>query len=193
MSEYLSLEEQHISDLNRGSYRAFDALYSMYSHRLYGFVFKLTKSQSDANDIVQDVFVKLWLNRENILLDTSFQAYLFTIAKNMVINKIRANVNSPIFVDYVAYLNDRQLAENNVDEVLNYDDFKLRLNLAKNSLSQTQRNVFELSKELGYNNAEIAKHLELSEQTVKNQLSNALKILRERMASHIFLFNLFFM
>lgn len=193
MSEYLSLEEKYISDLNRGSYRAFDALYSMYSHRLYGFVFKLTKSQSDANDIVQDVFVKLWLNRENILLDTSFQAYLFTIAKNMVINKIRANVNSPIFVDYVAYLNDRQLAENNVDEVLNYDDFKLRLNLAKNSLSQTQRNVFELSKELGYNNAEIAKHLELSEQTVKNQLSNALKILRGKMASHIFLFNLFFM
>lgn len=193
MSGVPSLEEQYIVELNRGSYRAFDALYSMYSRRLYAFALKLTKSKSDATEIVQDTFVKLWLNREQVLPSASFQSYLFAITKNMVINKVRATINSPIFVDYVIYLNEKGLSENNVDDILNYDDFRLKLNIAKNALSQTQRNVFELSKELGYSNAEVAKHLQLSEQTVKNQLSLALKVLREKLQEHSFFFSVFFL
>jgi len=49
----------------------------------------------------------------------------------MVINKMRATINSPIFVDYVIYLNEKGLSENNVDDILNYDDFRLKLNIAK--------------------------------------------------------------
>lgn len=186
------LEQKYLSELRNGSYKAFDALYDMYSQRLFAFVYKLTKSKNDAKEIVQDVFVKLWLNRENLLNNTSFQSYLFTIAKNNVINKVRTNINSPIFVDYIVYLNENKLSENNVKNLLDYDDFRFELSKAKNTLSNTQRNVFELSKELGYSNSEIASRLQLSEQTVKNQLSIALKILRKEMERFSFLFAFFF-
>jgi len=193
MSGLYSLEKQYICDLRRGSYKAFDALYSMYAHRLYGFILKLTKSDADTKEIVQDVFVKLWLNREKITPDSSFQSFLFTIAKNIAINKFRANISSPVFVDYVDYLNEKSLYGDDITEKINYDDFKLKLVQAKNHLNNTQKMIFELSKELGYSNTEVAQKLDLSEQTVKNQLTIILKSLKGQLLSNVYLFSLFFL
>jgi len=193
MSGEKSIEEQYVSELKRGSYKAFDILYSMYVNRLYGFIFKLTKSESETREIVQDTFVKLWISRENIITEASFQSYLFTIAKNSAINKFRATINSPVFVDYINYLNEHSTPDNSVTALLDYDDFRIKLTDAKKHLSESQRNIFELCKELGYSNAEAAKKLNLSEQTIKNQLSIALKVLRERMIANAFLFTLFFL
>jgi RNA polymerase sigma-70 factor (ECF subfamily) len=186
-------EKQYLEELNRGSYNAFNALYKMYSARLYAFVLKMTKSHSLTADIVQDVFIKIWLNRSTISSDGAFQSYIFTIAKNRVIDKMRSNVNSPVFTDYVAYLNENDISEESITTALSYDDFVRSLENAKNELSDTQRRIFELNKEQGFKNAEIAEMLQLSEQTVKNQLSITLKILRERMKNYSFLFFIFFL
>ena len=192
MPDLSSIEKKYILELNQGSYRAFDALYSLYSRRLYGYALKLTKSHHDAEEIVQDTFVKLWLNREHVLPNESFQSYLFTISKNTLLNKVRSVVNAPIFVDYITFINDQSISENNIVEELNLDDFRIKLFEAKKSLSDTQLNVFELIKELGYNNTEVAIRLNLNEQTIKNQLSLALKILRKKLQEHSALFSLFF-
>lgn len=192
MPDIASIEKQYILELNQGSYRAFDALYSLYSRRLYAYALKLTKSHQDAKEIVQDTFVKLWLNREHVLPSESFQSYLFTISKNTLLNKVRTVINAPVFVDYLTYINDNNLSENNITEELDLDEFRKKLNEAKQSLSDTQLRVFELSKELGYNNAEVASRLNLSEQTVKNQLSLALKTLRKKLADKMDIFTIFF-
>lgn len=193
MSVFTSIEQQYILELNQGSYRAFDALYSMYSQRLYAFALKLTKSHSDAKEIVQDTFVKLWLNREHVLPSESFQSYLFTISKNTILNKVRTVVNAPVFIDYLDFINEQQLSENKVAEELDLDDFRKKLNIAKKSLTETQIQVFELIKEMGNNNAEVASQLNLSEQTVKNQLSLALKTLRKKLRDNTALFTIFFL
>lgn len=193
MPDFQSIEKQYILELNRGSYRAFDALYSLYSRRLYAFALKMTKSHSDAKEIVQDTFVRLWLNRENVLPEDSFQSYLFTIAKNAILNKMRTLINAPVFVDYMEYMNEMHLSEENTTERMDMDEFKNKLEKAKESLSETQKNVFELSKELGLNHSEVAKQLNLSEQTVRNQLSLALKTLRKKLADNAFLFTIFFL
>lgn len=193
MPDFASIEKQYILELNQGSYRAFDALYSLYSRRLYAYALKLTKSHQDAKEIVQDTFVKLWLNREHVLPTESFQSYLFTISKNTLLNKVRTVINAPVFVDYLTFINEQGLSENNIAERLDFDDFRKKLNDAKQSLSETQLKVFELSKELGYNNAEVASRLNLSEQTVKNQLSLALKTLRKKLQDNIALFTIFFL
>ena len=192
MPDFTSIEKQYILELNQGSYRAFDALYSLYSRRLYAYALKLTKSHQDAKEIVQDTFVKLWLNREHVLPSESFQSYLFTISKNTLLNKVRTVINAPVFVDYLTYINDNNLSENNIAEELDLDEFRKKLNEAKQSLSDTQLRIFELSKELGYNNVEVATRLNLSEQTVKNQLSLALKTLRKKLADKMDIFTIFF-
>lgn len=193
MSGFLTLEQQYIHELNRGSYRAFDALYTMYSRRLYAFALKLTKSPSDAREIVQDTFVRLWQNRENVLPEESFQAYLFTIARNAIFNKMRSLINSPVFVDYIEYINEAAVSEDSTTSTLEFDEFRSKLEAAKKSLSETQLNVFELSKEWALPHAEIARQLNLSEQTVKNQLSIALKILRKKLSDSAGMFALFFL
>lgn len=187
------VEEQYIKELIQGSYKAFDALYSMYANRLYAFALKLTKSHSDAKEIVQNTFVNLWVYHEKIVPCSTLQPYLFAIAKNQFLNKLRYNVNLPLFVDYVAYLNEKDLSGNNVIEKLDYEDFKAQLEEAKKSLTQTQRKIFELSKELNYSNEEIAQQLNLSVQTVKNQLSISLKLLKEKLYKYSFLFYIFFL
>ena len=133
MPDFISIEKQHIIELNQGSYRAFDALYSLYSRRLYAYALKLTKSHQDAKEIVQDTFVKLWLNREHVLPSASIQSYLFTITKNTLLNKVRTVVNAPVFVDYLDFINEQRLSENKVVEELDLDDFRKKLNNAKKS------------------------------------------------------------
>lgn len=192
MPDFQSIERQYILELNRGSYRAFDALYSLYSRRLYAFALKMTKSHSDAKEIVQDTFVRLWLNRKNVLAEDSFQSYLFTIAKNTLLNKIRTLINAPVFVDYMEYMNEIHLTEETMTEMMDIDVFKNKLAKAKGLLSETQKNVFELIKELGLSHTEVAKQLNLSEQTVRNQLSLALKTLRKKLADNPLLFAIFF-
>ncbi|MDO9633671.1 MAG: RNA polymerase sigma-70 factor [Paludibacter sp.] len=193
MPDFPSIEKQYILELNRGSYKAFDALYSLYSRRLYGFALKMTKSHADAKEIVQDTFVRLWLNRENVLPEDTFQAYLFTIAKNAILNKMRTLINTPVFVDYMEYMNEQRLSEENITESIEMDEFRKKLEHAKKSLSETQLNVFELSKEMGFSHTEVAQQLNLGEQTVRNQLSLALKTLREKLADNAGLFAVFFL
>lgn len=192
MSSNFSIEKQYILDLKKGSYRAFDALYTMYARRLYAYALKITKSTSDAGEIVQDTFVNLWTHRENIVPSDSLQAYLFAITKNVILNKFRKLINSPVFVNYVEYLNEENISSEETSEKLEFEEFKKKLEDAKTSLSATQVKVFELRKELGYNNAEVAKQLNLSEQTVKNQLSLAMKKLRTKLVEHLNLFLIYF-
>lgn len=193
MPDFTSIEKQYILELNRGSYKAFDALYTLYSRRLYAFALKMTKSHSDAKEIVQDTFVRLWLNRENVLPEDSFQSYLFTIARNTILNKMRTLINMPVFVDYMEYMNEHLLSADNTSEGMEMDEFRKKLEQAKETLPETQKNVFELSKELGLSHTEVAKQLNLSEQTVRNQLSLALKTLRKKLAENAVLFTIFFL
>lgn len=131
MSSNFSIEKQYILDLKKGSYRAFDALYTMYARRLYAYALKITKSTSDASEIVQDTFVNLWTHRENIEPSDSLQAYLFTITKNVILNKFRKLINSPVFVNYVEYLNEENIASEETSEKLEFEEFKKNWKMQK--------------------------------------------------------------
>jgi len=91
------------------------------------------------------------------------------------------------------YMNEHHLSADNTSEGMEMDEFRKKLEQAKETLSETQKNVFELSKELGLSHTEVAKQLNLSEQTVRNQLSLALKTLRKKLAENAVLFTIFFL
>ena len=174
-----------IEKLKRGSYEAFDTLYDMYADSLYGFALLHTKSSVQAEDIVQETFLKLWNMRASLSVEGSFKSMLFTIAKNHVIDVFRQQINRPDFEDYVRFCEDEHLLDNTSVEKIYYDDFIDKLAIAKQKLTPAQRNIFEMS------NAEIAALSDISEQTVKNHLSAALKILREELRKYNYLFALF--
>lgn len=176
-------EKEHIIGLIQGSYKDFQVLYDYYAPMLYGFSLKMTKSTEMSKEIVQVAFIKVWTNRKEIRVECSFKSFLFTMTKNLILNKFRDEMGSPVFDDYMLFVENEGVSRNTVEDYIYFEELKHSLSDAKRSLTDRQREIFEHSREYGMQNAEIAHKLHISEQTVKNILSGALKTLRTFMAS----------
>jgi RNA polymerase sigma-70 factor, ECF subfamily len=97
----IKIDESVIARVNKGDVAAFDMLYRAYCTRLYGFVLQIIKTDSDAEEIVQEVFLKLWEARLQIDKHAVFESYLFTIAYNTTISLIRKKLSEKKYIDYV--------------------------------------------------------------------------------------------
>ena len=171
--------KSYIKELRGGSHKAFNAIYDMYADKLYSFALAHTKSQETAGDIVQETFLRLWTVRESLSVDGSLQSFLFTIANHRLIDLFRKQINKTEMELYIGYREDAGQEENTEAETkLLYDDFVKTLKLCKKLLTGRQLEIYELSREKGKTIEEISEALNLSEQTVKNQLTTALKKIR---------------
>lgn len=184
----MTLQNEHllIADLKKGSKEAFDEIYRLYAGRLLAYCTQYTKCREDAEEIVQDVFVALWNSRQTIRQEETLRSLLFTISKHRVINAYRSTLNSPVYEDYVDYQNELPAGEDY--RRLEYEQYVRIVKDAIRRLPSTQQRVITLSRFSQLSNKEIAEHLSLSEQTVKNQLSIGLKTLRELLAKVLVLF-----
>lgn len=186
-------EKAYVTGLIASSYKDFTCLYELYAPQLYAFVFKLTRSKIRSKDILQETFIKIWVNRKHTDPNQSFKSYLFTIARNLVLNEFRKNINNPLLPDYLEYCNREEFSENPTEQKMDFDEFNRRLQDAKKKLTPRQKEIFEMNKENGWSVYEIVSHTGISEQSVRNQLSTALKVLRKEMEEYLFLFLLLFM
>lgn len=183
----MTQESRYIYQMKQGKHEGFDGLYRMYVRRLYGFCYKYTKSRENAEEIVQDVFVKLWANRDTLLAEETVLYWLFTTAKNRIINLYRSQVNSPNYEEYLDFCDTINLSVCDTSNKIEYDDFCAHLENAKKQLSNTQRTIFHLSIEQQLSYKEIALQLSLNENTVKNQVCLARKILKHYLSENIYL------
>lgn len=175
-------ESKLIALLKNGDRDALGELYNRYSVRLYNYSLKAVKDESTAQDIVHDTFLRLWENRASIKSDTTVSPLLFTISKNLVINGIKKMVHSRIYEDFVTYKNGPERFRNaEAEDNLDFMFFRKRLNSIVRDMPQTQKDVFILSRIKGMKNQEIANELNIKEQTVKNKISMALKVIREKL------------
>ncbi|MDE7442990.1 MAG: RNA polymerase sigma-70 factor [Muribaculaceae bacterium] len=164
-----------ILELREGSVKAFNALYKLYFPQLYNFSLLYTKSGCDAEEIVHDVFVRLWNIRHQIKATSTLRPLLFIMAKHYLINAIRSNVGSPVYEDYLEYTD--RLAEN-ASARMEYDEFRRRVSKAMLQLPQQQRKAIIMSRFHGMTTSQIASSLNISEQTVYNNIHLGLKRLR---------------
>ena len=174
-------EPQLILSLKNGSYKAFERIYQMYAKRLFAYSLQFTKSQEESEEIVQDVFMRLWTNRAKIRQEDTLRSLLFIMTKHYLINAFRTKINQPEYEEYIQYVN-----EHSVDDAsyqLEYQEFVTKFRAILKTLPETQQRVITLSKIEQFSNKEIADKLSLSEQTVKNQLSLGLKTLKEKLGS----------
>lgn len=161
----------------------------MYSKRLYAYSVQFTKSSEEAEEIIQDVFVKLWQNRANIRQEETLRSLLFIMAKHHLINAYHSKVNHPVYEEYVNHLD--VLMVDNAHYQIEYDEFVLKFSKELKKLPPTQQKVITLSRFEQLTNKEVAEKLMISEQTVKNQLSIGLKALREKLVVLLIFLSLF--
>lgn len=174
-------EPQLILSLKNGSYKAFERIYEMYAKRLFAYSIQFTKSQEESEEIVQDVFMRLWTNRAKIRQEDTLRSLLFIMTKHYLINAFRTKINQPEYEEYIQYINERSVDDASCQ--LEYQEFVAKFRAILKTLPETQQKVITLSKIEQFSNKEIADKLSLSEQTVKNQLSLGLKTLKEKLGS----------
>ena len=162
--------------LKASDHSAFSDIYRMYRQQVYSFCCK-TVTKEDAEEIVQNVFMIVWENREKIDLQYSFSSYLFSIAKHQVYNLIRSKVAQKAFTEkYLEQVDDIEIMPeyDNTVELL-----KAKMKKIVESFPDRQREVFMMSRIYKMTYKEIAEKLGISENTIDTLIRRSLSILRK--------------
>ncbi len=170
-------EPNLINRLKNNDADAFDQLFQLYGQRLYDFALKYLKSESEAEEMVQVIFVRLWENRKSLRSEYSFKSYLYTVT----LNQIRKFFNKrAISLKYMAYLKDNMSeADNQMSDSIDYGSMLRRIDEIIDKFPERKKQIFLKSRKEGKTSKEIAQELNISVGTVDNQISDALRIIRE--------------
>jgi RNA polymerase sigma-70 factor (ECF subfamily) len=182
-------ETQYVVGLKNGDYSAFDVLFKKYVKRLYAFVISITKDSFMAEEISQDVFARVWEKRARIDEHYSFQAFLFSVTYNETIShlrKIKAEKDKiELFTSF------KNTSTNETEYEVEFRNLESFTNTIIENFPDKRKQIFKMSREQGLTNKEIAHALDISVKTVENQMTAALKKLREELGGSE-LFGLFF-
>lgn len=175
-------EKVLLEQLQAGSAEAFTLLYQQYAERLYYNICSLVKDELTAEELVQDIFSRIWQKRETIRIDTSFAAYLFAASRNRVYDFFRklnrdhhlyARIRAAASYEYT-YIEEALLTRENADI----------LQKAIKSLPQQRRRAFELCKIEGCSYKEASEIMGISLSTLKDHMANAREAIRIYVSKH---------
>jgi RNA polymerase sigma-70 factor, ECF subfamily len=175
-------EKAQLILLQKGSEKAFGEIYKRYKGPLSKYCFMLTKNMERTSDIVQQVFISVWTNRSGIDPELPFASYLFTMAKNRIRNYFRDLANSQKLSD--EWVKASQWNENTTEDIVAYNEFEAHVKLAVESLPERKREVFIMSKFQGKSYDEIANVVGLSRHTIKNQLVESTRLVRQYLVAN---------
>ena len=164
----------------KGNQRAFTELFDAYYKQLGEYIYKLTDSIEVTEEIVQDVFIKVWLKKETLPELDNFCYYLFILSRNQALNHLRKEAN-----DKVRQLEwSKQWDEDYLpDDCSVSEQYRQLLDTAVEKLPPQQKKVYKLSREQRLKHEEIAKILNISPETVKKHIKLALRFIKSEVSS----------
>jgi len=144
----------------------FNILFESCYRMLCLYIVQFTKNMDDAEDIVQEVFVKLWIKRHSININSSLKSYLFKATYNAYIDRSRKEQRNILFLTELKH----QALQPHIDEVDTYEEKVSKVKMIVDQLPQKCKQIFLLSKSEGLKNKEIALSLDISIKTVESQM-----------------------
>lgn len=157
----------------------FNVIFEKYRNQLFTYLFKVSKSKEIAEEIVLDVFLKLWHGREAITEIKKLESFLYTVAHNKAIDFFRAAKRSPVLQQAVWEAISDMATGETADARLQQNNLELLIREAIDQLSPQRKKVFELRQEQGLSYAEIGEALNLSPNTVRNHLAASVEFIRK--------------
>lgn len=184
MQDYSPYDEQELlRQVAEGSETAFRAIFQQYGGKLQSYVLKLSRSKETAEDIVHDVFLNIWKNRETLTQIEKFDSYLFRAAHNAAHRGFQRRAKEVLIVASL----QREAASTNEDfegeALITHREVREYISQAIDRLTPQQRKIFLLSREEGLTHTEIAERLGIARRTVTNTITEALGALRDDIGS----------
>lgn len=171
-----------ITNFKRSDKAAFKEIYARYSPGIYSVSRQLLKDDGLAEEMVQECFLKLWLNREEVREELDVWPFLYVMCKRLCLNVLRdlqiAKKSTEFF---------REEVVNDVEHRVYHNELRDQLQRYVAMLPRQQRTAWILSREEGFTHQEIATQMDISQNTVKNHIVQAMKFLRERLSNQGFI------
>jgi RNA polymerase sigma-70 factor, ECF subfamily len=171
--------EKTIAALKAGDRAAFESLYHCFGPKLLAFTRKAVANQEDAEEVVQDVFLKIWERKHFLDPEQNFDIYLFRMARNLVYNKARHQVIEMAYCKYLA--GKDSLTENATDHYIDHQELNQALEETYTTLPPVRKQVFVMSRLEGLSNGEIAERLQTSTSNIENHINKALQDIRKHL------------
>ncbi|MES2619254.1 MAG: RNA polymerase sigma-70 factor [Bacteroidota bacterium] len=181
-----SSDHELLSLLNKGDRNAFAEIYERYWSLLLRHAIGMLNDEDDAQDVVQDIFQLLWEKRTELTIHTSLSSFLYTSTRHRILDRFKHHKVADRFLSTLQ--SEIEAATSSTDDTIEEKEFVKKFEEGLKQLPPKMRQVFELSRIHEYSYREIAKELDLSENTVKKQISNALKIMRKGLNRGLFFF-----
>jgi RNA polymerase sigma-70 factor (ECF subfamily) len=179
----LHSDEQLMQRLRNDDERALEILFKQYYTTLLRFACNIVKDKTVADDMVQEVMLKIWEKRHTLNINTSLKAYLYMAVKNHCLNQLKVNERKYWMEEGME--DDSRISVNDIVDKLNAKNLEARITEAIEYLPPKCSLIFKMSRYEGKSYKEIAEALELSVKTVENQIGKALMILRESLSPYM--------
>lgn len=179
--EPVERQELLIEQLKEGSKDAFRSLFETFGPKIHAFAKSYLKNDEDTEELIQDVFLRLWEIRASLDSSKNIKSFLFKICVNLIYDLIRRKNIKQAYLEYSGQ-NYPSFGDNTWDEVI-YNDMLNNLEILVCAMPEQRQRIFRLSKEDGLSNDEIAKQLNLSKRTVENQLYRSISFLKEKLGT----------
>lgn len=183
------LEKDLIVRLQRGDQTAFELLFHFYYPGLIMYAVQFTADEADAEEIVQDFFVRVWERHQQLIPCDSLKSYFFSSVKNGSLDFLKHRKVEKQYISEMIELSGRHLAYD--PDLYVESDLQEKLKKGIGLLPEKCREIFVMSRIRGLKNEEIAAELNISKRTVETQISKALKVLRVELKDYVGLLFLF--
>ncbi|TDW96680.1 RNA polymerase sigma-70 factor [Dinghuibacter silviterrae] len=183
-AEKIYSDRRLVEQISKGDENAFQQLFDRYNDRLLHYIYGIVKSKEISEEIVMDVFMKIWLGKDIVDRIKNFDAFLFRVAYNKSIDFLRGVSRDLKFRDMV--WEEVQIASGSkADDQLLTREYENKLREAIGLLPPQRRLVYQLSREKGFSHLDIARQLQLSKHTVSNHVVESQRFIRAYLTHHL--------
>ena len=178
-----NIPDSLITKLCLGDLKAFKEIYDIYRLKVTRLAYRYCLEKADAEEVLQDVFMKLWNNKEKINPCQNFDNFIFTITKNTVLDKIKSyKLEKENLSKY--FVHHKPVATDQTEQHILYSELQQLLAEVLIELPPKRRRIFEMNRLEGYTYQQITEALQISSGTVEKQMSKALKVVKKKLTGY---------
>lgn len=179
----IKYQEELLIQLRDGAETAFNALYHAYSKPIWLRILRLVKDKDVADELLQEVFINIWKNRQQIDPEKSFKAFIYTVAQNLVYNYFRKNASDSNLLQNLLLQSPQHYL--NVEQLMEERELRRFLDEAIDQLSPQRKRAFILCKIEGRSYEEASKIMGVSTATINSHITQSLQFLKEYTLKHL--------